>query len=123
MTHPTVLVWSEVPVTDMKKAMSFYSNVFGFEMTLDENGPNPMAIFQNAKGGQGGHIYPGKPAENGNGPTLHLAVPDALEDAAKRCLAAGGTILCDPITIPPGRFVYAIDPDGNSLGLFEPVAA
>ena len=34
---------------------------------------------------------------------------------------AGGTVLpMPPVTIPPGRFVYATDLDGNSFGLFEP---
>ena len=28
-----------------------------------------------------------------------------------------------PLDIPYGRFVYIEDPDGNSIGLFEPKAA
>ena len=67
-----------------------------------------------------GHLYPGKPAAKGDGPTIHFAVADKLEDAIDRVWNAGGKVLdIPPITIPTGRFVYALDPDGNSIGLFE----
>ena len=64
-------------------------------------------------------VYRPEPAAPGTGPTLHLAVPDTLEATAARCEQAGGTVKSDAITIPPGRFIYVEDPDGNSLGLFE----
>lgn len=119
-TQP-IVVWSEIPVSDMQRAVAFYNAVFDWTMTIDESGPNPMAILGNAMDTVGGHLYPGTPAA-GNGPTVHLAVPGRLEDAAIRCRKAGGTVIGEAITIPPGRFVYAKDPDGNSIGLFEPRA-
>lgn len=36
-----------------------------------------------------------------------------------RCSKAGGEVIGAPITIPAGRFAYAKDLDGNSIGLFE----
>lgn len=115
------LVWVEIPVTDMEKSVAYYNKVFGFTLTIDNSGPNPMAMMPNkdAMGGSAGHLYPGKPASDGRGATSHLAVPGSLEDAMKRCEDAGGQILGPIITIPPGRFVYSHDLDGNSIGLFE----
>ncbi len=115
------LVWVEIPVTDMEKSIAFYNTVFGFDMTIDNSGPNPMATIPNkdAMGGVGGHIYPGKPASDGQGSTPHLAVPGKLEDAMERCTKAGGQMRSPIVTIPPGRFAYAQDLDGNSIGLFE----
>lgn len=121
MTHGPIVVWSEIPVSDMQAGVAFYGAVFGWTMTIDEGGPNPMAIFDGRMDTVGGHLYPGRPAA-GNGPTVHLAVPDRLEDAVERCRKAGGTVIGDIVTIPPGRFVYATDPSGNSIGLFEPAA-
>jgi len=123
-TSTNATVWTEIPVTDLKRSMAFYSKVFGYELNLDETGPNPMATFLGSDNmGVGGHLYPGKPAKDGQGPTVHLAVPGKLEDAMTACAAAGGTLLpMPPVTIPPGRFVYAQDPDGNSIGLFEQAA-
>ncbi len=114
------VVWQEIPVTDMKKSVAFYSAVFGYTLTIDESGPNPMAIFPNKDTmAVGGHLYPGKPANDGQGPTPHLAVSGPLEDAMERCTKAGGMIRSPIVTIPPGRFAYAQDIDGNSIGLFE----
>ncbi|WP_417480766.1 VOC family protein [Maricaulis maris] len=113
-------VWVEIPVTDLDKAMEFYETVFKTELKkIEDMGPNAIAMFQTAtEGGVAGHLYPGKPAADGAGPTIHLACPDSLEDTMERLDKAGGTVLSDPIAIPDGRFTYCQDPDGNSIGLF-----
>jgi predicted enzyme related to lactoylglutathione lyase len=114
------LVWCEIPVTDMEKSVAFYNEVFGFTLTIDNSGPNPMAMFPNKDAMVvAGHLYPGKPATDAQGPTPHLAIPGALEDAIERCTAAGGTMRSPIVAIPPGRFAYAQDLDGNSIALFE----
>jgi len=123
MSDQPIVVWGEIPVTDLQKSVAFYNTVFGYGAKIDRSGPNPMAMLGDGMSGTGAHLYPGKPAADGNGATLHLAVPDSLEATMQRCKTAGGTVLSDPIEIPPGRFAYALDPDGNSLGLFEPKGA
>ena len=124
-TPDNSVVWMEIPVRDVDRGIAFYGAVFGYDLKKDESGPNPMAIFPFAddKTGVSGHIYPGKPAPSGSGPTIHLAVPDSLEETAARVEKAGGTVKSDPIPLPGGRFQYALDPDGNSIGLFQPEAA
>lgn len=118
------LAWAEIPVTNMDKSVAYYNAVFGYTLTIDSNGPNPMAIFPaaNAKN-MGGHLYPGKPATDGQGPTVHLMISGKIEDAMERVTTAGGMVRSPIITIPPGRFVYTQDLDGNSIALFEMVAA
>lgn len=122
MTSKPILVWSEIPVTDMQKSMDFYAKVFKFKMELDTNGPNPIAFFNAEMNGIGGHLYPGKPAADGQGPTVHLQIPDKLEQAADRVVAAGGSLVGGPVPLPAGRFQYMQDLDGNSIGLFEVAA-
>lgn len=116
-------VWIEIPASDYERAIAFYETVFQTRLVRVTGGPNPFARFEEADGyGTGAHIYPGKPAGEGQGTTVHLAVPDRLEDAARRCTDAGGHMLPGVIDIPHGRFSYAIDTEGNSIGLFEPNA-
>ena len=121
------VVWTEIPVRDLKKGQAFYEAAFGWTMVYQAadktGGPNDYVDFSDDMVSVGGHIYPGTPAAEGNGPTVHLAVPGTLEDGMQRFEAAGGKVLSPPIEIPPGRFAYATDPDGNSIGLFEPKAA
>lgn len=113
-------VWMEIPVTDLDKAIAFYNKVFKTELNkVSDMGPNEFAMFPTGpKEGIAGHLYPGKPAEKGTGPTIHLACPDTLEDTMERFANAGGEVVSDPIAIPAGRFTYCLDPDGNSIGLF-----
>jgi predicted enzyme related to lactoylglutathione lyase len=121
VTPDNSVVWFEIPVTDMKRAMSFYSNVLKTELTEDNTGPNPMAVFpiKDTQSGHSGHLYPGKPAADGSGNTVHLAAPAPLEEAMERVTENGGKVLSPIISIPAGRFAYCQDPDGNSIGLFS----
>lgn len=118
-TH--AVVWAEIPVSDMARSMAFYQALTGQPLTRDDTGPNPMANFaiEDMQTGVSGHLYPGKPARDGSGPTVHIAVSGTVEAAAVRCTDGGGKVLGPVIDIPPGRFQYAQDPDGNSIGLFE----
>lgn len=118
--HSTV--WAEIPVTDLDKAMAFYTEVTRIALNkITDMGPNPIAIFANEdmQTGVAGHLYPGKPAVDGAGPTVHLASPGKLEDTVARVKAAGGTVLSDIVAIPAGRFAYCHDLDGNSVAFFE----
>ncbi|MCK0096613.1 VOC family protein [Yoonia sp. F2084L] len=121
MADRTIMAWGEIPVTDMDKAVAFYNEVFGYEMEIDNSGPNPMAVLGSMDSSAGAHLYPGKPAPDG-GNTIHLAITDKLEDGIDRCWKAGGQVVSPPIAIPAGRFAYAKDLDGNSIGLFEAAA-
>ena len=114
------VVWTEIPVTNLKAASDFYAEVFGWKMQITQMGPNDVAVFDAVTDDDamvvGGHLYPGKPAA---GSTIHLALPDSLEAGAARCAAAGGQVMGPVIDIPQGRFQYAADPDGNSIAHFE----
>ncbi len=120
-TPKDFLVWGELPVSDLDKAIAFYSEVTRAELHAETSSPNPMVVFKPAEVATGValHLYPGMPAKDGSGPTLHLAAQGVLEDTMKRVEQAGGKVVSDPIPIPAGRFFYATDPDGNSVGFFE----
>ena len=121
MKTRTIMAWGEIPVTDLEKSVAFYSEVFGYEMEIDTSGPNPMADLGGLQNVAGAHLYPGKPAADG-GNTIHLALECSLEEGMERVKKAGGEVVSQPIPIPAGRFAYAKDLDGNSIGLFEAAA-
>jgi uncharacterized protein len=112
-------VWFEIPVSDMERSKAFYGAVLGNELADQESNSNPWAMFKaKEQSSVSGHIYPGKPAADGRGPTIHLAVADPLEEALERVKQNGGEVVSPVVTIPAGRFAYCTDPDGNSFGLF-----
>lgn len=117
-------VWAEIPVTDLDRGISFYNAVFNLDLQKMEMGPNEMAMFpMEDKSSVAGHLYPGKPAPEGTGPTVHFACPENdLDGALSRVKDAGGKVLSDPIAIPAGQFVYCTDVDGNSISIFAQTA-
>lgn len=126
MTHVPqhAVVWAEVPVRNLEKAVEFYSAVLQTEMTIEQGGPNPVAMLtaKDFATSIAGHLYEGEPGQKGNGVTVHLAIADTVEAGRDRVFNAGGTSSGDIVSMPFGRFVYCIDPDGNSIGLFEAAA-
>ena len=122
--HPAnAVVWTEIPVRDLDRAQSFYEALLEISMERHSMGPMQIVDFKTDKTNPGvaGHLYLGTPAPRGAGPTVHLAVSGTVEAALTRCTAVGGAVVSPVITIPPGRFAKIEDPDGNSIGLFEPV--
>ncbi|MEM0934905.1 MAG: VOC family protein [Pseudomonadota bacterium] len=115
------LVWAEVPVTDLETGIAFYTAILGGAFDRMDMGPDKTAVLRTDPPMLGAsiHLYEGKPALDGRGPTVHLTVADSAEAAADRAVAAGAKRLYGPIEIPYGRFIYIEDPDGNSVGLFE----
>ncbi len=70
-------VWTEIPVNDLDKAMEFYAATTGMGFNkVTDMGPNPFSMFnnENPQDGIAGHLYPGKPAGDGSGPTIHLGL-------------------------------------------------
>lgn len=118
-TPDNFTVWTEIPVTDLERGMAFYGKVFKTSLKKIDCEENEFAMFPTeSETGIAGHLYPGKPAPKGTGPTIHLASPDKVEDALERVKDAGGTVVSDVISIPSGRFAYCLDPDGNSISVF-----
>ncbi len=115
------VVWTEIPVRNLDDAIKYYQDVLGIECEINDMGPNKTAMFkvQDYATGISGHLYEGDPGSNGQGATVHMAVEGSLEDAMARVEPAGGKVVSPPIAMPFGRFTYTIDPDGNSIGLFE----
>jgi len=116
------VVWAEIPVSNLDKGINYYETVLGITCEMNEMGPNPIAMFKvkDYATGISGHLYEGNRAKDGSGPTTHMRVDGKLEDAMARTEPAGGKVISPIVTMPFGRFVYTTDPDGNSIGLFEP---
>lgn len=118
--NPVRIVFTEIPVADPQRACNFYETLFGAPLIRDEGGPNPIWMFPHADADHPvGHLYPGKPALGGEGMTAHIAVTEDLSAAMERVRRGGGQVVSDVIDIPSGAFFYAVDSEGNSLGLFR----
>ena len=117
MIKGVAAVW--LPVTDMERAIAFYGETLGLEVTehdsdWSEVDANGLKIGLNGSEPESPH---------GDGGALVAFQPDGeLEQEVDR-LKAAGVEFSDPISEHPwGRIVPFKDPDGNDLQLYAPPA-
>jgi predicted enzyme related to lactoylglutathione lyase len=113
MVHGVSIVW--FPVSDVGRAVDFYSGTLGLDVTQQEDEwaeleVNDLRIGLNARESEGGT----------GGGVLAFQPSDGVEDAVEE-LEAAGVEFPDGITEHPwGRIASFHDPDGNDLQLYEP---
>jgi predicted enzyme related to lactoylglutathione lyase len=118
--------WHELMTTDAAAAMTFYSEVFGWQpsevMDMGEMGKYHM--FNRPVGMIGGMMN--TPPEMASVPPnwgIYFRVAD-LNAAMERIIANGGQILNGPMEVPGGdRILNAMDPQGAAFSLHEKKAS
>lgn len=114
--------WFEIPVTDMKRAITFYGNVFSAELSEQDFGGTKMAFFpwDESATGAGGALIDAddhyKPSHEGS---LVYFSSDDLADELSRIEKAGGKILQPKTEISPEIGFMGIfeDTEGNRVAL------
>ncbi|MFC5837255.1 VOC family protein [Aeromonas bestiarum] len=112
----------EIPVTDMTRAIEFYSRVFGIMFERAEIDGNEMALFPLSEGGEGGSgaLARGETyVPSLDGTRIYLAVTD-IEQVMASALLAGAKSLY-PVTRVGDtiRVAEFQDPEGNRIALQE----
>jgi predicted enzyme related to lactoylglutathione lyase len=108
----------QVPVSDMDRAKSFYSEKVGFVADHDHTVSDEIRFVQLTPPGSACSIALTTGAhemEPGSVEGLQIVVPDA--DAARAELLERGVEASDVQEFPWGRFVFFSDPDGNGWAL------
>ena len=118
MSHS--VVWVDIPVTDLDRAVRFYSAVFGKPVTK-EGGPGfSFGLFPHQGEDVGGCLVPPGDgnAPSQQGPLLYLNASGRLKQAVDAVTAHGGRVLV-PITQigPHGHRAIVADSEGNRVAL------
>lgn len=116
------VVYFEIPVSDMNRAINFYSSVFGFDFTKDNIHGNEMAFFplnpslQGITGGLAkGEIY--KPTKEG---VLIYFFTQDIDQTLAKVLELGGSVLFPKTRAGEYGFVAEFqDSEGNRIGLSQ----
>jgi uncharacterized protein len=116
--HAGDFTWHELATTDLDAALTFYSEVFGWDKGAAHD-MGEMGVYQLiSHGGQDvGGIY--KARDNSTPPSWlsYVRVADAAK-AASAAKAAGGRILNGPIEVPGGSWiVMMLDPQGGAFAV------
>lgn len=120
------LVWMDIPVADLSRAIQFYSAVLGVEITVNEDLVGfPIGLLPQMSGAVSGCL---KPADSefqpsAQGPRLYLNCNGRLEAAQAAVEPNGGKILQAIHAF--GEFAFRtliLDTEGNSVALCSTVA-
>ncbi|WP_438352333.1 VOC family protein [Microbacterium sp. CJ88] len=122
-THaiPLTIDYIEISVTDMAAARDFYGAAFGWTFTAYGDSYSGIRTAAEAEGDEAGGLVLADEVTRG-GPLVLLYVDD-LDDAVSRVQAAGGAVINGPYDFPGGHRFHFLDPSGNELGVWGPMAA
>jgi predicted enzyme related to lactoylglutathione lyase len=115
MIKGVAAVW--LPVTDMGRSVSFYSDTLGFEVTQHDDDWSEVDA-NGVKIGLNGS-EPESPHGDG-GAVVAFQPDDELEPEVERLKQAGVEFADEISEHPWGRIVPFKDPDGNDLQLYAP---
>jgi uncharacterized protein len=113
MTTPVVHL--EVTGQDGQKLMSFFGDLFGWE--LDANNPQNYGVGMiNDSVGVGVG-----PAQEGSGASVFYLAVDDVEGTLAKAESLGGSRIMGPMTVPDGPTIGLFtDPEGHMVGVFQP---
>ena len=116
--------WTDIPVTDLDRAIKFYSAVLGKKVNKESFEGSAYGLLpheeQNASGclcvGSDSAGSDNKPSQTG--PLIYLSVEGRLADAVKAVESNGGKVLEEKHQIGPHGFrAVIVDSEGNRLAL------
>jgi predicted enzyme related to lactoylglutathione lyase len=113
-----------VPVTDVDKALAFYTDAVGFTLDVDVRPTEGMRVVQLTPPGSACSIVIGTGLQDisdmapGTVKGLHLVVNDI--DSAREALISRGVAVGEVADVGGGvKYAWFADPDGNSMVLQE----
>ncbi len=111
--------WFEIPVSQMDRAMKFYSAIFGVEMQKMDWQGIQMAFFPGEKGSVHGALVQGQgyvPSDKGT--IVYLNGSPDLSTPLSKIEKAGGKVLKPKFSIGEHGFIaFFQDPEGNKVAL------
>ena len=113
------VVWFEIPVSNLDRAMKFYSKVMSVELKSMEIGPSKQANFPFVPGVASGSLKESKESEpSAAGTMIYLNGGEDLSVPLARVEAAGGKIIKKKISIGEHGFMAIFkDTEGNHIAL------
>ena len=115
------VVYFEIPVNDIDRAIKFYTTVFNFEFDKEIIDGNEMALFPFTEDSSGisgalakGEIY--KPTKDG---IVIYFKTDSIDETINLAIANGGKILYPKTDNGIGLVAEFEDTEGNRIALYQ----
>jgi predicted enzyme related to lactoylglutathione lyase len=116
---PNQVVWFDIPVLNLDRAIRFYGAVLGAEVSKQEFQGMALGVLPHADKGVGGCLFTHegeRPSDHG--PLLYLNAQGRLDQAVAAVEPHGGKVLQPKHPIGPHGFrAVVLDSEGNRLAL------
>src|SRR5687768_9499902 len=129
------VTWFSIPADDVDQATAFYREAFGWRVQPRTTEPNAVFDYNVVVNSDSDENFNPVATARVNGcivkkatgistPVVLVEVSD-LEEAARRVLAAGGSVVSEKIPMKSlnGAFILVRDPEGNMVEVFQANAA
>ena len=120
MQNMNLVNWFEIPVTDMDRAKTFYENVFGIEISINEMGDSVMGWFpfnEDAPGASGSLVKHSTSEPSHSGTLVYFSVDD-IDNTLAKAGQNGGRVLSPKMSIGEHGYWGAFeDSEGNKIAL------
>lgn len=111
------IVHIEIPAIDTGNASTFYADLFGWKIQVDQTFDYHM--FQAEPGPAGGFVKVGEHPPYKPGEVLIYISTDDIDATLAKAESLGGKVLTPKTEIPhTGWFAFFSDPTGNRIGLY-----
>jgi hypothetical protein len=113
------LVWVDIPVLDLDRAIRFYSAILGAQVEKVEYPGMSIGSFPHKDDDVGGCLYlSDRVKPSADGPLVYLNAHGRLDEAIEAVEPSGGKILQPRESIGPYGFrAIVLDTEGNRIAL------
>ena len=118
MTHR--LVWFDIPVLDLERAIEFFSQVLGIKVSKDFPGM-PVGVLEHGEGEVSGCLVETEDTKpSADGILVYLSVEGSLDEAVGKVEKLGGRVIKPKHAIGAyGHRAIVLDSEGNRIALHE----
>jgi len=111
----------DIPAENIEKMKKFYSELFGWKIER-VGGPIEYYLIETAPEGKGVGGGMAKKEHPSQHPMNYILV-ESVDEYSKKVEKLGGKIIVPKQTLPGmGYLAVAIDPEGNTFGLWEDIS-
>jgi predicted enzyme related to lactoylglutathione lyase len=116
---PNHIVWVDIPVLKLDRAMRFYSAIIGSEVEKQDYPGMSIGSFPHKDGEAAGCLYLSDTVKpSAEGPLVYLNVHGRLNEAIEAVVPSGGTVLLPKESMGPFGFrAIVLDTEGNRIAL------
>ena len=119
MKTVSLIVWVDIPVLDLDRAIAFYKAVLACEIDQQEQDGKQIGVFPKCAS-----LIVVPEIKSDSGILIYMSVEKGIRDAVKQVEEHGGKILQRIHTIEPYGFrAIVLDSEGNRIALHSSVDA